>query len=289
MKFIFILPIAFASYSVQSKVIATYRYSKAPKAETKKLELEEARRAYASVKRETFQPPSQQKFFNDFLRFKMGVEVAYHEPALVKGPQIENMITSPFLKAAVEQELYTALAELKLKAQMKALDQKAANLSKQTLRSLYNKDPEFVYNYIAISHPISPSSAQVNEAKTRAQKVYRQVISSKKPFGELVVLHSDDKVLGALEVNRSRAVIFPPVYNRLQKMKPEQISQPFRVATGYYIVKLIRRVPFKGANVVSIKANYFNEERTRIFNRYFDGLKKQFTIKMVDRKLIQSL
>ena len=131
MKFIFILPIVFASYSVQGKVIATYRYSKASKAVTKKLELEEAQRAYASVKRETFQPPSKQRFFDDFLRFKMGVEVAYHEPALVKGPQIENMITNPFLKAAFEQELYTALAELKLKAQMKALDKKAANLPKE--------------------------------------------------------------------------------------------------------------------------------------------------------------
>lgn len=289
MKFLFILPMAFMSYAVQGKVIATYRYAKAPKAVTKQVTLEEAKLAYAAVKRETFQPPSQRQFFNDFLRFKMAVEVAYHEPALIKTPQINNMITSLPLRVSFEQDLYTALAELKLQKQLKALGEKSSKLPTKTLKSLYAKDPEFVYNYIAINHPLNPTSAQINEARTRAQQVYKQVASSKKPFGELVVLHSDDKVLGTLEVNRSRAVILPPVYSQLKRIKPGQISKPFRVPTGYNIVKLIRRVPFKEANVQSIRLDYFNEERTRISLRYFNGLKKHFAVKMVNEKLIQSL
>ena len=115
------------------------------------------------------------------------------------------------------------------------------------------------------------------------------MVSSKKPFGELVVLHSDDKVLGTLDVNRSRAVILPPVYAQLKKMKPGQISKPFRVPNGYNIIKLIRRVPLKEANVQSIKLDYFNEERTRVSLKYFNSLKKLFTVKMVNEKLIQSL
>ena len=289
MKFLFILPVAVMSYASQSKVIATYRYSKAPKAVTKQVTLKEAKMAYAGVKRETFQPPSQKQFFDDFLRFKMAVEVAYHEPALVTSPRIGNLITSLPLRITFEQDLYAALAELKLKTQLKALGEKSSSLPAKTLRSIYAKDPEFVYNYIAVNHPLNPSSAQVNEAKTRAQKIYRQVVSSKKPFGELVVLHSDDKVLGALEVNRSRAVILPPVYSQLKKMKSGQISKPFRVPNGYNIIKLIRRVPFKEANTQNIKLDYFNEERSRISLRYFNSLKKHFTVKMVDAKLIQSL
>ena len=289
MKFILILPVAFISYAAQSKVIATYRYNKASKAVTKQVTLKEAKLAYAGVKRETFQPPSQRQFFDDFLRFKMAVEVAYYESALVTNPQIGNMIASLPLRMTFEQDLYAALAELKLQKQLRALGQKSANLPAKTLKALYAKDPEFVYNYIAINHPLNPSPAQVNEAKTRAQKVYRQVVSSKKPFGELVVLHSDDKVLGTLEVNRSRAVILPPVYAQLKKMRPGQISKPFRVPNGYNIVKLIRRVPLKEANVQSIKLDYFNEERTRVSIRYFNSLKKLFTVKMVNEKLIQSL
>ncbi|MCY4513207.1 MAG: peptidylprolyl isomerase [Bdellovibrionales bacterium] len=289
MKFIIILSVGFMSYAVQSKVIATYRYTKAPKAVTKQVTLKEAKLAYTAVKRETFQPPSKKQFFNDFLRFKMAVEVAYHEPALVKGPQINNMIVSLPLRVSFEQDLYTALAELKLQKQLKVLGEKSAKLPSKTLKSLYAKDPEFSYNYIAVNHPLNPTSGQINEAKTRAQKVYRQVVSSKKPFGELVVLHSDDKVLGALELNRSRAVILPVVYSQLKKMKPGQISKPLRVPTGYNIIKLIRRVPFKEANVQSIRLDYFNEERTRISLKYFNGLKKLFTVKMVNEKLIQSL
>ena len=289
MKFALIFPVMLLFHSAQGKVIATYRYSKASKPVTKNVELEEVKRAYASVKRETFTPPSKQRFFDDFLRFKMGVEVALHEPALVKSPQIINSIVSSPLRVSFEQAVYTALAELKLRKQMKALDERASKLPPKTLRAFYNKDPEFIYNYIAINHPINPSPAQIKEAKTRAKQVHKQVVSSKKPFGELVVLHSDDKMLGALEVNRSRGVIFPPVYNRLKKMKPGRISEPFRVSTGYYIIKLIRRVPFKEANTHKIRLDYFNEERTRIFNRYFNKLKKHFTVKVVDKKLIQSL
>ena len=146
MRFILILPMAFISYAAQSKVIATYRYNKAPKAVTKQVTVKEAKLAYAGVKRETFQPPSQRQFFNDFLRFKMAVEVAYYESALVTSPQIGNMIASLPLRMTFEQDLYAALAELKLQKQLKALGEKSANLPANTLKALYAKDPEFIYN-----------------------------------------------------------------------------------------------------------------------------------------------
>ena len=63
MKFALIFSVIFPLYSAQGKVIATYRYSKASKPVTKNVELEEAKRAYESVKRETFTPPSKQRFF----------------------------------------------------------------------------------------------------------------------------------------------------------------------------------------------------------------------------------
>ena len=147
-------------------------------------------------------------------------------------------------------------------------------MSENALRKLYTTEPEFNIFFISVQHPINPSPKQINEAERRARKIHAQVIKSKKPFLELVALYSDDKNNGTLGINRSRASIFPKVYAKLRGMKNNTISRPIRALNGYIIVKLNRRIPFSEANQVAIKANYFNRERTKIFNDYFNGIKK---------------
>ena len=273
----------------QAKVIANYTYLKASKPAKKSISLTEVKRAYTIVKQSVFKPPSPEIFFNEYLRFKMGVEVGLNEKKLVKSPKIESQIVNPFLKQAFHQELYTALAELKLKQSMEKLDKTAANLSNKALKRLYANEPEFNIFFIAVNHPINPSPKQIQEAKQRAKKIYTQIIKSKKPFLELVALYSDDKSNGTVGVNRSRALIPPEVYTKLQSMKNNTISRPIRVQSGYFIIKLNRRIPFSEANKVAIKANYFTRGRAKIFNNYFDGLKKDFKVKIVNKALIQTL
>ena len=274
---------------VFAKPVVTYSYSKSPSKTVKTITFKELQRAYTVIKKSTFNAPGPQAFFNDFLRFKLGVEVALHEPSLVKSPEIISSIVSVPLKANFEQEIYKALAELKLRKQMKVLDKKSSTLSDKALKSLYTKNPEFNYFYISINHPIGPTEAQIKEAESRAAKVFAQVKKSKKDFTELVSLNSDEKLLGVLPLSRSRGNILPNVYKKLKTMKPGQISSPIRVATGYQIVKLNERTPFSRANKILIKADYFNEQRTRIFNNYFNGLKRQFSIKTVNKGLINNL
>ena len=72
-------------------------------------------------------------------------------------------------------------------------------------------------------------------------------------------------------------------------MRPGEVSPPIRVATGYQIVKLNEKTPFERANKVLIKANYFNERRTKLFNNYVNGLKKRFSVKIVNKSLIDEL
>ena len=289
MKFLLILIFFSCPIFAQAQVIAHYTYLKAKRPTKKAITLEEAKRAYAIIKQSSFNPPTPKVFFNDYLRFKMGVAVGLNEKTLVKSPDIENKIVNPFLKQAFHQELYKALAELKLKKQMEKLDKTAANLSGNALKRLYANEPEFNIFFISVQHPINPSPKQINEAERRAKKIHTQVIKSKKPFLELVALYSDDKNNGTLGINRSRASIFPEVYAKLKGMKNNTVSRPIRAPIGYIIVKLNRRIPFSEANQVAIKANYFQKERTQIFNNYFNGLKKAFKVKVVNPTLIKTL
>lgn len=273
----------------QAKVVASYTYLKAQKPVKKTIQLKELKRAYEIVKQSTFNPPNSETFFKDYLRFKMGVEVGLNEKSLVRTPDIERQISNPFLRQAFHQELYKALAELKLKKQMERLDKTSANLSDKTLKRLYAGEPEFNIFFILINHPINPNPKQIQEAESRAKKIHSQVIKSKKPFVELVVLYSDDKSNGSLGINRSRASVFPEVYERLKSMKNNSISRPIRVPSGYVIVRLNRRVPFAEANKVAIRANYFNRSRTKIFNTYFDSLKKNFKVNILNKALVKTL
>ena len=274
---------------VQAEVVATYTYRKAKKPMERSITIEEVKMAYDIVQQSTFNPPDRDQFFKDYLRFKMGVEVGLNDRKLIKSPQLDSMIANPFLKQAFHQELYKALAEIKLKKAIGNLDDRVANLNNKKLRELYAKEPEFNIFFIAVSHPVNPKPSQVKEAEDRTLKIYNQVIKSKKPFLELVALYSDDKVNGTLGINRSRASILPSVYERLKSMKDGTISRPVRVFSGFFIVKLNKRIPFSEANTIGIKANYFNKERTKIFNNYFDSLKKDFSVKIVKPQLIKTL
>ncbi len=289
MKFLWALALLSFSALAEAKTLANYTYLKAKKPVAKTITLEELKRAYGIVKQSSFNPPGPKAFFNDYLRFKMGVEAGLHEKALVKSPDIDSRIANPFLKQAFHQDLYAALAELKLKKQMEKLDKTSASLSSSALKKLYANEPEFNIFFIAIQHPINPSPKQINEAERRARQIHSRVIKSKKPFLELVALYSDDKSNGSLGINRSRATILPKVYTKLKSMKNGAVSRPIRALSGYMIVKLNKRIPFSEANKVAIKANYFNKERAKIFNGYFNGLKKSFKVNVVQPSLIEKI
>ena len=288
MKSLFFLLFLFSS-AAQAETIVHYTYKKTKNPVKKSIDLKELQSAYQLIKKSTFKAPGPEEFFRDYLRFKLGVEVALHESRLVKSPQMDRQIVNPYLKQAIHQELYKALAEMRLKKQTQKLDQSVSQMSLNSMKRLYAQEPEFNIFFIAIYHPVGPTARQIKEAQDRAGKIYNQVIQSKKPFVELVTLYSDDKSNGVLNINRSRASIFPEVYERLKSMRNNSISKPIRVPSGYIIVKLNQKVPFEQANQTAIKANYFNKRRTAIFNSYFDKLKKDFEITFVNQKLIKTL
>ena len=261
-----------------SRTIVKYKYNKSPQATEKTITLKDITHAYQVAKASTYNVPSKKVFLDEYIRFRIGAEVALHNKKLVSSPKIEDMITHSVFKETFRDQIYRAFADMSLEKQLRNLDKEAASISDEKLKSIYNKEPEFNFFYILTSHPINPKKSQIKEAEERAKKIYPQVKTSSKPFLELVALYSDDKVGGTLNLNRSRGQIAPRIYQALKTMKQGQISQPIKMVAGYAIIKLNKKIPFHEADEAAIKVNYFNKKRTRIFNQFMDNFKKDFTI-----------
>ena len=213
-----------------------------------------------------------------------------NDSSLVKNPNIRAMISNPLLKENFEQLLYKTLAEKNLKHKVAKINQEAQNLPRSTLLSFYRKNPEFAFKYIHISLPQNASKKQVREARARTKKVHKEIskASKRKPFNDLVDLYSDDRVGGKIDLPRNRDKVLPPVYSQLLKMSNGQISSPIQTDTGFYILKLERKLPFNAANQTQIKVSYFDKKRGEALKDYFEGLKKQYTIN-VNQKLLKSI
>lgn len=268
----------FFLFPAKAKNLATISYSGKRGPVTIKISLKEFTNTYKTVKQIAPNTPGPKQFFEEYLRYRVGVEHAYNDPTLIKNPAIRNMFADPLLKQGFEQLLYKSLAEKKLNKKIKKVDKTAKNLSKNIMLKFYRKNPEFDINFIVISFPANPSASQIKEAKTRATKIYTEVKKSKKAFSELVDIYSDDRISGRLNMPRSRHTIYPTIYSKLKKMKNGEISPPLRAGTGFYIIKLKRKIPFGEANRTQIKAAYFDQKRSQALSKYFNSLKTKFKI-----------
>ena len=277
-RIIFVISVLFFS-SAQAEVLSTISYSGKKGPVIINISVEEFTKTYRNVKQVAPNTPSAGKFFQEYLRYRIGLEHAYNDPSLVKNPAIRNMFTDPLLKEGFEQLLYKTLAEKKLKNKIAKLNKTSQKLSKNTMLKFYRNNPEFDINFITISFPAEPKPNQLKEARSRATKIYNEVRKSKKPFPELIDIYSDDRLSGRINMTRSRHNIYPTIYKQLKKMKGGQISPPIKTATGFFIVKLNRKIPFGEANRTQIKAAYFDGKRSRILKQYFDGLKSKYKVK----------
>ena len=276
-RIIFVISVFFFSYA-QAEVLSTISYSGKKGPVTIKISLKEFTKTYKNVKQIAPNTPTAKKFFQEYLRYRIGLEYAYNDSSLVKTPSIRNMFTDPLLKEGFEQLLYKSLAEKKLKKKIAKLNKTSQKLSKNIMLKFYRNNPEFDINFIVISFPAEPKPNQTKEARSRATKIYNEVRKSKKPFTELIDIYSDDRLSGRINITRSRHNIYPTIYKQLKKMKDGQISSPIKTATGFYIVKVNRKIPFGEANRTQIKAAYFDEKRSKALKQYFDNLKSKYKV-----------
>lgn len=276
-------------FSAQGQVLATISYKGAKGPVNVPITVKEFTDTYRNVRHiAPSNAPSAKRFWEDYLRYRLGVEEGYNNPKLIKNPAIRNMFADSNLRESFEQDLYKILADKKLKGRIAVLDRKSKNLSKDAMLRAYRSNPEYSFNFILISFPVNPTSAQVKEARSRANKIYREVRSSKKPFNELIDIYSDDRIGGKISVARTRNTIFPSIYKKIKGMKNGQISSPVEAPGGFYIVRLNRKISFSEANRTQIKVAYFDRERGKILKNYFNGLKKKYKVQ-VNRSLLSKI
>ena len=277
---LFLLIFSFIAAEVHAQTLITISSKKGGKALTR-ISQKQFQSVYSHIKtisRTT--TPSPKRFLEDYVRYLIGVETAYNDSSLVKSPNIRNMFASPLLKQGFDELLYKMLAETKLRKQISRLDKSARKLSKTVLLRFYKKNPDYNFQFIQISFPENPSAKQLKTTKARAEKIHKEVKKSKKTFPDLINIYSDDRISGQTNIPRNRNTTHPSIYKVIKTMKRNQISRPIRSFDGFYIIKLNRQVPFGEANRTQIKSAYFDQKRTEIFNKYFDGLKKQYTVQI---------
>jgi len=273
--------------SVAAKTLATIVRKGAKKSARTVITLKEFQTTYSQIKQLDPNAPTPTLFWETYLSYRIGVEEAYNTPSLVKSPKVRWAIVDPMLKESFEQMLYKMLAENNLKRRIASLEQRAQKLSKKTLLTMYNKNPEYSFQSILISVPSKPSQAQLQEANSRAQKIYNDVKKSKRTFTNLVGIYSDDKISGKIGIPRARTEIHPAIYKQLVRMKDGAISPPIRTALGFQIVRRHRKIPFGEADRYKMKLVYFDLERARMLKKYFSKIRSKYTVKVNQSLLSQ--
>jgi len=233
----------------------------------KTITLEEFNKKYNEVKTQTINPPPKKAFLEDLIRYEVGVQEA----------EKRNIGKDSAFQDRMQQELYKALLE-------KDLGQKVQKIqvSDKEMETWYKSNPEIRTSHILIEYKPGSTPAQIAEAKKRAEEIYAEVKSSKRPFEELVKLYSDDplsKPNGGDVGWQSRMTLVPSYYDAILPMKIGEVKGLVETQFGFHIIKVTGHRTYADANKRQIRAAVFDEKRKELFNEYFDKLKKSYSIK----------
>ncbi len=233
---------------------------------SKQMTVEEFEKRLEKVRKETINPPSPEVFMEDVVRFEVGVQEA-------EKLKLQN---DPIVQDRLRQEMYKALVE---KAIGKTVDKIAVNESE--MQSYYKSNPEIRTSHILIEFRPGSSEVEIAASKKRADEIYDEVKKSKRPFEELVKLYSDDTIsrdTGGDIGFQSRVTLVPTYYDEAIKMKVGEVRGLIRTRYGFHILKLTGRRSYADSNKRHIRTAVFEQKRARVFDQYFEKLKRNYKI-----------
>ncbi len=250
----------FAQAQGSNKIVATVG--------TKKITLDEFNKKYSDVSKQVVtNMPSKKIFLEDLIRYEIGIQEA----------KKKNIEKDPIFIDRMNQEIYKILLE-------KELGQKVqeSQVTEAEMKAFYAKNPQIRISDILIEVKNGATAQQKEEAKKRALEILADVLKSKRPFEELARLYSDDlttKNLGGDIGWQSRITLIPTYYEAALKMKMNQITDSLvETPFGFHIFKLTGRRTYEEATKREIRMAVFDEKRKIIFDQYFNGLKKKYTV-----------
>ncbi|MCB0408342.1 MAG: peptidylprolyl isomerase [Bdellovibrionales bacterium] len=259
LKFCLLFVFAYASFAQAQVIVATVG--------SKKITLKEFNNKYNEVKKNTINAPEPEVFLEDLIRYEMGLQEA----------KKKNLEKDPIVQERFNQELYKALLEKQIGNEVAKIQ-----VNEKEMRAYYTKNPEVRLSHILVEFKPDASEKEKAEAKKRALELYEEVKKSKRPFEDLVKLYSDDslsKNTGGDIQYQSRVTIVPPIYEAALKMNIGSIKGLIETQYGYHIIKLTGKRSYQQANKRQIRAAVFDMKRKHIFDKYFNGLSKKYSVK----------
>lgn len=254
--------------SAQAQVVATVG--------NQKITLEEFNRRLDEIRKQAMNPPSPEAFLEDMVRFKVGVQEA----------EKEKLANDPMVKERFEQVLYTSLLEKHLGNKVEQI-----KITDSELKDYYKKNPELRLAHILIDIKANATPEEREASRKRALEIFDDVKKSKRPFEELVKLYSDDlptKEMGGDIGYQSRVTLVPMIYDTAMNMKIGEVKGLIETKHGFHIIKLLDKRSFDLADKRQIRAAIFDDKRAKLFNEYFDKVKKQYPIE-INKEALKAL
>jgi peptidyl-prolyl cis-trans isomerase C/peptidyl-prolyl cis-trans isomerase D len=241
-----------------------------------KITTEEFNHKLDEVRKQAMNPPAPDAFLEDLVRFEIGVQEA-------EKAKLQN---DPAVKERMKQVLYNALLEKQIGKHVEDI-----KITENEMREYYKKNPEVRLAHILIEIKEGAKAEEREAAHKRALEIFDEVKKSKRPFEELVRLYTDDlptKEMGGDIGFQSRVTLSPVLYEATVNMKVGEVKGLVDTHFGYHIIKLLDRRTFDLADKRQIRAALFDNKRAKIFNQYFEKLKKQYKID-INRDALKSL
>jgi parvulin-like peptidyl-prolyl isomerase len=237
-----------------------------------KVSVEDFKKRLNEYKTSTFNPPTADQLLEDWIRFEVGVQEADKE-------KLQN---DPAVKERFRQVLYNALLEKTLGKKVETLP-----ISESELKANYRNNPEVRLSHIFIEYPANATAEQRETAKKRAREIFDDVkkqMKAGRTFEELAKLYSDDLSTkdngGDMGVQTKVTLVPESFYTAVAKMKIGEVNGLLESRQGFHIVKVTAKSSYDDADKRQIRAAVFDEKRAKLFNEYFDKLKKSYKIQV---------
>ena len=218
-------------------------------------------------------PPTKNEHIEDMIRYRIGLAEA----------RKKDLNNHPIVKKALELELYKGFLEVNLAKYVEKIE-----VTDNEMKSYYKKNPTMRSSHILISYPIGASNKQIQEAKKRANKIYKNVMTGQKKWSVYVRMYTDDDTTKTMKGDigyQSARTIQPKYYNALKKLKMGAVSPPIQSIYGFHIIKKTGQRSYERANKDALKIAVFDKKRFEIFDKYFEKLKKKYKVS-IDPKFI---
>lgn len=230
----------------------------------KQITKEEFNKKYDEIKKQTLNPPSKSDFLEDLVRFEMGYQEAVKK-GIDKSSAVQDRIKAEVYKGLLEQELSDDVAKI--------------TVNEKEMREFYKKNPEIRSSHILIEVKYGATKDERLAAERRAKEIFDDVKKSKRTFPELVKLYSDDvvtKPYGGDVGWQTRLTLTPAYYEAIQNAPQDKVIGLVETAYGFHIVKVTGRRSYEESDRRQIRMALVEVERKKLFDRYFDGLKKKY-------------